>query len=125
MAAVHSKDTRPEMAVRRLVYSLGYRYRLHAKDLSGHPDLVFRRRKKVLFVYGCFWHRHRCCQYATTPKSRIAFWNAKFAANVARDRRNVRELKKAGWHILAVWQCQLKNPNALVKRIHEFLKSDH
>jgi DNA mismatch endonuclease (patch repair protein) len=124
MAAVHSKDTGPEIAVRRLVYGMGYRYRLHAKDLPGHPDLVFRRRRKILFVHGCFWHRHKRCRYASTPKSRMAFWNAKFAANLARDRRNARELKKRGWRILTVWQCQLRNPNNLAKRIHEFLKTD-
>jgi DNA mismatch endonuclease Vsr len=125
MAAVHAKDTGPELALRRLVYGMGYRYRLHAKDLPGRPDLVFRPRKKVIFVHGCFWHRHEVCLYATMPKSRTAYWQAKFAANVARDRRNARDLKKAGWRVLTIWQCQLKQPNNVAKRAHEFLKSDH
>jgi DNA mismatch endonuclease (patch repair protein) len=125
MAAVRSKDTRPEMAVRRLVYEMGYRYRLHAYDLPGHPDMVFRGKKKALFVHGCFWHRHSGCRYSTTPKTKTSFWSAKFSANVARDRRNSRALRRAGWRILAVWQCQLKNPKTLAKRIHEFLESEH
>ncbi len=125
MAAVHAKDTGPELALRRLVHGMGHRYRLHAKELPGRPDLVFRPLKKVIFVHGCFWHRHDACRYATTPKSRTVFWHAKFAANVARDRRNVRDLKKAGWRVLTIWQCQLKNPNKVAKRTHEFLKSDH
>jgi DNA mismatch endonuclease (patch repair protein) len=124
MAAVHTKDTGPELAVRKLVYGMGYRYRLHAKELPGCPDLVFRPLKKVIFVHGCFWHRHNACRYATTPQSRTAYWQTKFAANVARDLRNVRDLKKAGWRILTIWQCQLKNPNKVAKRTHEFLKSD-
>ena len=124
MAAVHTKDTGPELALRKLVYGMGYRYRLHGRELPGRPDLVFRPLKKVIFVHGCFWHRHDACRYATTPKSRTAYWQSKFAANVARDRRNVRDLKKAGWHVLTIWQCQLKNPNKVAKRTHEFLKSD-
>jgi DNA mismatch endonuclease, patch repair protein len=125
MAAVHTKDTGPELALRRLVHRLGYRYRLHAPELPGRPDLVFRPRKKVIFVHGCFWHRHARCRYATTPKSRIVFWQAKFAANVARDQRNVSDLKKAGWRVLTIWQCQLKKPNNVAKRTNEFLKSDY
>jgi DNA mismatch endonuclease (patch repair protein) len=122
MAAVRSRHTRPELGVRKIVYGMGYRYRLHAKDLPGTPDLVFRTQKKVLFVHGCFWHRHARCRYATLPKSRTSFWATKFTSNVARDRRNRRDLKKAGWEILVVWQCQLNRPDRLAKQIYEFLK---
>jgi DNA mismatch endonuclease (patch repair protein) len=125
MAAVHTKDTGPELALRRLVHRLGYRYRLHAAELPGRPDLVFRPRKKVIFVHGCFWHRHAKCRYATTPKSRTLFWQAKFAANIARDQRNLSDLKKAGWRVLTIWQCQLKKPSNVAKRTNEFLKNDH
>jgi DNA mismatch endonuclease (patch repair protein) len=125
MAAVRAKNTGPELALRRIVHGMGYRYRLHAKELPGRPDLVFQPLKKVIFVHGCFWHRHDACRYATTPKSRTVFWQAKFATNVARDRRNVRDLKKTGWCVLTIWQCQLKSPNRIAKRAHEFLKTDH
>jgi len=121
MAAVHSKDTKPEMAVRRIVHGLGYRYRLHVANLPGKPDLVFPGRRKVIFVHGCFWHRHRDCRYATLPKTRIDFWESKFAANVARDRKTGRELKELGWSVLTVWQCRLKDYPKLVKRLDDFL----
>ena len=121
MAAVHSKDTKPEMVVRKIVHRLGYRYRLHAAGLPGKPDLVFPARGKVIFVHGCFWHRHSNCRYATSPKTDVSFWEAKFSANVVRDRRNTRQLKKLGWSVLTVWQCSLKNRERLVKRLDEFL----
>jgi DNA mismatch endonuclease (patch repair protein) len=121
MAAVHSKDTKPEMAVRRLIHGLGYRYRLHVVSLPGCPDLVFPSQGKVVFIHGCFWHRHVRCRYATLPNSNREFWEAKFAANVARDRRTRRELKKMGWQVLIVWQCELRNRTRLTERIDEFL----
>jgi DNA mismatch endonuclease (patch repair protein) len=121
MAAVHSENTKPEMAVRRTVHAMGYRYRLHDRKLPGKPDLVFASRRKTIFVHGCFWHRHRGCKYATTPKTRTDFWEAKFAANVARDRRNRRELKRLGWAVLTVWQCELKKPEKLAERLDDFL----
>jgi len=121
MAAVHSKDTKPELAVRSLVHALGYRFRLHVASLPGKPDLVFPGRRKIIFVHGCFWHRHARCRYATSPKTRPEFWQEKFCTNVARDRRTRRELKKLGWSILTVWQCELKNPQKLEVRIEEFL----
>lgn len=123
MAAVHSEDTGPEKVVRGIVHRLGYRYRLHVKTLPGRPDLVFPARRKVIFVHGCFWHRHRKCRYATSPKSRRKFWEAKFAANVARDRRNERQLKRMGWAVLTVWQCQLKKKERLTGRLDEFLSN--
>ena len=121
MAAVRSKDTKPELAVRSLVHALGYRYRLHVSSLPGKPDLVFPGRRKIIFVHGCFWHRHARCRYATSPKTRSDFWQEKFLTNVVRDRRTRQELKKLGWRILTVWQCELKNPQKLEVRIDEFL----
>ena len=121
MGRVRSRDTGPELAVRRLVYSLGYRYRLHVGDLRGHPDLVFRPRMKVIFVHGCFWHRHLHCALARLPKSKKKFWSQKFEANRARDRRTERVLRKQGWRLLTIWECEIGNLNVLVKRIRKFL----
>jgi len=121
MAAVRSEDTKPELAVRKIVHAMGYRYRLHDRKLPGRPDLVFVSRCKAIFVHGCFWHRHTGCRYATSPKTHVAFWKAKFSYKVARDRRNRRELKKLGWVVLTVWQCELKNPKKLTERLNEFL----
>lgn len=120
MARVKSKDTRPELIVRKIVWALGFRYRLHVAKLPGCPDIVFTRLKKIIEVRGCFWHRHGC-KLATTPKSRIQFWQAKFRNNVERDGRNMRLLRKTGWKVLVIWQCQLKNIERTNKRIHEFL----
>ena len=121
MAADHSKDTKPELAVRSLVHALSYRYRLHVASLPGKPDLVFPGRRKIIFVHGCFWHRHARCRYSTSPKTRSDFWQEKFCTNIARDRRTRRELKKLGWSILTVWQCELKKRLKVEVRIDEFL----
>jgi DNA mismatch endonuclease (patch repair protein) len=121
MAAVHSKNTKPELVVRKLVFGMGYRYRLHSAKLPGKPDLVFPGRHKLIFVHGCFWHRHKGCRYATSPKTRVDFWEAKFDANVARDKRTNRELKELGWSVLTVWQCQLKEPEKLARKLNDFL----
>lgn len=121
MRAVPSKNTQPEVAVRRIVHKLGFRYRLHVATLPGKPDLVFPSRHKVIFVHGCFWHRHKSCRYATSPKTRADFWNHKFDANVLRDRSTVRTLKKMGWDVMTVWQCQLKFPEKLGGRLYAFL----
>jgi len=121
MAAVRSKNTNPEMAVRRIVHALGYRYRLNVPTLPGRPDLVFPARRKVIFVHGCFWHRHNRCRYASSPKTNCEFWESKFAANVARDRRVRRELKEMNWAALTVWQCELKKPEKLTERLDDFL----
>jgi DNA mismatch endonuclease (patch repair protein) len=123
MAAIHSKDTKPEKTVRRIVHALGYRYRLHDPKLPGCPDLVFASRNKVIFVNGCFWHRHKGCKKASTPKTRTAFWETKFSSNIARDRRTRRELNQIGWSALTVWQCELKDLAKLTERIHEFLEN--
>jgi DNA mismatch endonuclease (patch repair protein) len=123
MAAVHSEDTGPEMAVRRILHGLGYRYRLHVRALPGRPDMVFPARRKIVFVHGCFWHRHGDCQYATSPKTRKVFWQSKFADNVERDRRAKRELKRMGWTVLTVWQCELKKRERLTRRLNDFLSN--
>lgn len=107
MASVHGKDTTPEMVVRKSLHRLGFRYRLHCKDLPGSPDLVFPRYRAVIFIHGCFWHRHGC-RMTTTPSTRRAFWEEKFRANEERDRRGIALLHEQGWRILVIWECWLK-----------------
>lgn len=123
MALVRSKDTEPEMVVRRLVYGLGYRYRLHDRSLPGTPDLVFRKRKKVIFIHGCFWHRHSAatCKLARLPKSRLDFWVPKLERNHRRDERALRSLRRAGWKTLTIWECQIANIASITKRVRLFL----
>lgn len=106
MARIRGKNTKPEILVRKFVSRLGYRYRLHGKGLPGTPDLVFPQRRKVIFVHGCFWHRHKNCKKATTSKTRTEFWSKKFADNKKRDRAKVAQLKRAGWDCLIVWECE-------------------
>lgn len=127
MSRVRSKDTTPEMTVRRMVFAMGYRYRLHGPKLPGKPDLVFPRRRKVLFVHGCFWHGHEGCRLSRTPKTNSDFWQAKVVSNRARDLRNMNALEAEGWTALTVWQCELKDPETIATRIHEFLedREDH
>jgi DNA mismatch endonuclease (patch repair protein) len=108
MAGVRSKDTGPEMVVRRFLHRRGYRYRLHDKKLPGRPDLVFPSRKVVVFVHGCFWHRHTGCSLYYTPGTRVDFWSAKFAQKVERDRRITEELQRMGFRVLVVWECMTR-----------------
>lgn len=122
MAAIRSKNTKPEMIVRKIAHSLGFRYRLHRRDLPGKPDLVFPRSKKIIFVHGCFWHMHSCQYGNVIPKTNTAFWRRKRTSNVERDRRNKLDLKKLGWQILVIWECQTKNVTSLQTRIHDFLR---
>jgi DNA mismatch endonuclease (patch repair protein) len=121
MSRVRAKDTAPEMLVRRLVYSMGYRYRLHDRSLPGTPDLVFRKTSKLIFVHGCFWHRHTGCALARWPKSRQKFWREKLEGNLARDRKNLGRLRRAGWGVMVIWECQLSKPARLEQRIRGFL----
>ncbi|MCC6156954.1 MAG: DNA mismatch endonuclease Vsr [Deltaproteobacteria bacterium] len=121
MSRVKSRDTKPEKAVRSLLHSLGYRYRLQGKDLPGRPDLLFRSRRKVVFVHGCFWHRHRGCALARLPKSRLNFWLPKLESNAMRDRTAQSRLRKMGWNYLVVWECQIGDREKLSKRLIEFL----
>ncbi|PWE17825.1 very short patch repair endonuclease [Marinicauda salina] len=121
MARVRGKDTKPEMKVRRLAHALGYRFRLHRKDLPGAPDLVFAGRKKAIFVHGCFWHGHDCRRGARTPKQNADYWTAKIARNVERDRKNIAALTDLGWDVLVLWECEIKDPDALADRLRAFL----
>lgn len=123
MAAIKGKNTKPEMVVRRLVHSLGYRYRLHRKDLPGKPDLVFSSRCKIIEVYGCYWHMHDCSYGRVVPKTNARFWQTKRLSNVTRDERNSEELAKQGWQVLVIWECEVKNTDKLRERITQFLDS--
>jgi DNA mismatch endonuclease, patch repair protein len=123
MARVRSKNSRPELAVRKLVFSLGYRYRLHARELPGCPDLVFRPRRKVIFIHGCFWHRHPNCALARMPKSRLEFWESKLQGNRERDDRR-KALAREGWKVLTIWECELSNPERQKKIIRRFLDAE-
>ena len=124
MARVRREHTEPELVVRRLLYRLGYRYRLHRRDLPGTPDVCFPGRKKAVFVHGCFWHRHPGCRRASTPKTRTAFWSEKFAQNVARDRRKLAELRRLGWYTLVVWECETENPAELAGMLSAFMSGE-
>jgi DNA mismatch endonuclease, patch repair protein len=121
MSLVRGKDTKPELVVRRLVHSLGYRYRLHSKSLPGHPDLVFTPRKKVIFIHGCFWHRHEGCPNCRLPKTRLDFWVPKLEGNKQRDEANQAKLKELGWRWLVIWECELKDLRSVAKRVKRFL----
>ncbi len=123
MSRIRSTDTKPEMRVRRLAYALGFRYRLHRKELPGKPDLVFVGRKKVIFVHGCFWHMHAECPAGRIPKSRTEFWGEKLTRNRQRDEENRRALVAAGWQILVLWECQLKDEKQLAAQILRFLET--
>ena len=109
MSSIRGKNTRPEVTLRSLLFAKGFRYRLHARNLPGSPDLVFPKYKAVIFVHGCFWHQHEGCRYATTPKANVEFWARKFEGNVARDARHVEELRRRGWRVAVVWECALKH----------------
>jgi DNA mismatch endonuclease (patch repair protein) len=119
MRLIKGKNTDPEIAIRRMLHAMSFRYRLHDKRLPGQPDIVFGRRRKVIFVHGCFWHRHNC-RLGRLPKSKLDFWVPKLEKNIARDRRNERELEAAGWKHFIVWECELKEEN-LCKRLKKFL----
>ena len=123
MGRVRAKDTKPELAVRRLVHGMAYRYRLHRKTLPGKPDLVFPGRKKVIFVHGCFWHRHPDpkCRLARLPKSKREFWVPKLEGNRIRDEKNQSRLSDLGWNSLVIWECQVRDTEMLRSRIREFL----
>lgn len=122
MGRVKRADTKPEMIVRRLAHALGYRFRLHRKDLPGRPDIVFPRLKKVIFVHGCYWHRHDCAK-ATTPKTNVDFWRQKFERNVERDTNALTDLSKQGWRTMVVWECETKDRETLEKSVAAFLEA--
>lgn len=123
MSRIRSLDTKPEIAVRRMVHAMGYRYRLYRRDLPGRPDLVFAGRRKIVFVHGCFWHQHRKsgCADARLPKSRLDYWLPKLERTAARDRAHLRALRRAGWRVLVIWECELAKPHRLAARLNQFL----
>ena len=122
MSRIRGKDTKPEMVVRSLVHRMGYRYRLHRRDLPGIPDMVFPRHKKIIFVHGCFWHMHRCRFGKVVPKTNAKFWQIKRKGNVDRDKRNIRKLRRMGWRVLVVWECHTRKPGRLAKKLGTFFE---
>ena len=121
MSAIKSKNTKPEIAVRKVLHSMGYRFRLHSKDLPGSPDIVLPKYKTVIFVHGCFWHRHENCKYATTPKTRKEFWNKKFTTNIERDSEIHEKIKNLNWRSVVIWECETKNMENLRDKIIDVL----
>jgi DNA mismatch endonuclease, patch repair protein len=124
MALVKGKDTSPEKKVRSIVHRMGYRFRLHRKDLPGKPDIVLPRHKKVIFVHGCFWHGHEGCPRSHRPTTNTEFWDSKLDHNMKRDRSNQKRLKEMGWNVLVVWECQLKNIERVIATIERFIKNN-
>jgi len=124
MQHIQNKNTKPELKIRKLIYSKGYRYRIHVKELPGKPDIVFLGRKKVIFINGCFWHKHNCKQFYL-PKTNRNFWSSKINLNFTRDKKNYSALQSLGWDILIIWECEIteKNLNILTQRIIDFLES--
>lgn len=127
MSRIRNKDTRPEMTVRRLLHGLGYRYRLHRKDLPGKPDIVLGPIRKVIFIHGCFWHGHDngVCKRARIPRSRVDYWEPKLRRNIERDHIHEQQLKEAGWEVLTVWECEIKEKEHFVDRLVAFLGPPH
>jgi len=123
MVAIRGKDSKPEIVVRKLVHRMGFRFRLHRSDLPGKPDIVLPRHGAVIFVHGCFWHMHSCRYGKVVPKTNASFWKAKRESNVARDRRNMRKLRRDGWKVLVIWECQTRNLCRLTARLRKFLPS--
>ena len=121
MSRIRGVDTKPELIVRRALHARGYRYRLHGRALPGRPDLVFRKRRAVVFVHGCFWHRHDGCAKSRLPKSRAEYWRAKFESNVERDQRNERSLAGDGWRVFVAWECEVEKDETLIQRLMAFL----
>jgi len=122
MAAIKSKNTKPEMVVRQCLYAMGFRYRLHRRDIPGNPDIVFVGRRKAIFVHGCFWHQHAGCKMAHAPQTRLEYWLPKLSRNIERDKQNLTVLSAAGWTVLTLWECEIRRPNGLDDRLREFLE---
>ena len=123
MARIRGKNTRPEIAVRSLLHRAGYRFRIHVASLPGKPDIVLPRHRTIVFVHGCFWHRHKGCKVASTPKSHRKFWAEKFTRNIANDKKHNRQLRKLGWQVVTVWECQLRRPEMVLRRIEKALEA--
>jgi DNA mismatch endonuclease (patch repair protein) len=122
MRAIRSKGMKPELLVRRMVHSLGYRFRLHRRDLPGKPDLAFIGRKKAIFVHGCFWHQHAGCREGRVPASNEGYWGPKLRKNVDRDRESVEQLEARGWRTLIIWECELRDAESLQRKLLDFLR---
>jgi len=123
MRTIRKKDTRPEIAVRRIVHALGYRFRLHRRDLPGTPDIVLPRHRKVILVHGCFWHQHANCRLSKLPRSRTSYWLPKLARNVQRDETALTALRQMGWKACVIWECEVADQGRLLKRLNRFLRS--
>lgn len=121
MRAVKGKNTLPELQVRRLLHSMGFRFRLHRRDMPGCPDIVLPKHKICLFVHGCFWHQHPGCKRAALPSSNFDFWSSKFKKNVIRDKENIKKLNDLGWKVVIIWECETKNPQELMLRVKSIL----
>ncbi len=117
MSLIKNRNTKPELAVRSLLHRMGFRFRLHRADLPGKPDIVLPRYKTVIFVHGCFWHRHKGCRFAYTPKSRTDFWLKKLESNMVRDQLVKADLERLGWRVITVWECELREPGQLANRL--------
>jgi DNA mismatch endonuclease, patch repair protein len=122
MARVHSKNTTPEITVRQVLRSLGFRYTLNSARLPGKPDIVISKQRKLIFVHGCFWHQHKGCKASERPVSNIEYWNQKLDKNIIRDKKNLSMLKKSGWDVLIIWECQIKKPGILNRKLVNFMK---
>ncbi|QHI68152.1 very short patch repair endonuclease [Tichowtungia aerotolerans] len=125
MSRIKGKDTSPEILVRSMLHRAGYRFRKNVKTLPGKPDIVLPKYRTVIFVHGCFWHRHKGCKGATTPKTRTDWWQKKFERNIANDKKHTRELRKLGWHVLTIWECELKNSNRVFLKLEKILTTNH
>ena len=121
MRRVKSENTKPEMAIRRLVHRMGYRYRLHRKDLPGKPDMVFPGKKKIIFIHGCFWHGHNCRAGRNKPRTNTDYWIPKIEKNVKRDKKNFEKLKECGWDVMVVWECEIHDLKMTGEKIKDFL----
>lgn len=124
MSGIRGKNTKPELIIRRYLHSCGFRFRLHRKDLPGQPDLILPKYKTVIFVHGCFWHRHGGCKYATSPKSRASFWEEKLGRNVIRDQEHLNALIAMGWRVVVVWECGLKHSFDKVGELKEMIATE-
>ena len=124
MSRIRGKDTKPEMIVRSIVHRMGYRYALHRRDLPGRPDMVLTKYRKIIFVHGCFWHMHKCRYGKVKPATNAKFWQSKREGNAARDKRNLRKLRKDGWKVLVIWECHTRNTKKLIDKLCKFLNSD-
>lgn len=125
MSRIRSSNTKPELIVRQVLHAIGYRFRLHRHDLPGKPDIVLPKYKTVIFVHGCFWHRHEDCKYAYNPKSRVEFWQEKFRSNIERDKRVSEQIAVAGWRQLTIWECETKKLDVLSNTLTDFLHDKH